>query len=89
MEYWPLDYHEKKKQESSVNLRPPIEEESKPHLEEPLILFSENMLSADATDSLMPYLLSSKVLPDTSASNDSRSARPASALSWTLFSVCF
>ena len=70
-------------------LCPPKEEEPKTHWEEPLILFLEKTLSADATESLMPYLLSLMVLPDTSASKDSSTAIPASSLSWTLLSFPF
>ena len=53
------------------------------HLEEPLMMLLEKTLSPHATENLMPYLLFSKVLSDTSALKDSSIASPASPLSWT------
>ena len=53
------------------------------HLEEPVMSLLEKTLSAQPTDSLTPYLLSSNTLLDTSALKLSISAIPASPLSWT------
>ena len=52
------------------------------YLVEPVMRLSEKTLSAHPTDILMPYLLFSNTLSDTSALKLSIIAIPASPLSW-------
>ena len=53
------------------------------HLVEPLMTLFEKTLRPHPTDNLIPYLLFSNMLSDTSALKDSIIAIPASPLSWT------
>ena len=53
------------------------------YLADPVMTFLEKTLRPHPTENLVPYLLFSNTLSDTSALNDSIMANPASPLSWT------